>query len=169
MLSTKIKKEFLIIFNLDILYLVGILKLWGTKWRARMPKPRYLHPEGKLIRTDDGVVLPVIYKDTAIKKGLHRFFTGEQCMHGHVSERKTDSHICLICARVRQVKRHKEKMKMDAAYRKAFLAKRNTRHRERYRSDPEYRKKFQERSKAYRDNISRIKYEEKIRKEENNV
>ena len=106
--------------------------------------------EGTKVKCDDGKIRKVVYRKTAIRKGLGRFFTGRPCKYGHIEERKTNSYICVKCARIKQKKRHKDKMLTDKEYRENFLKKRLVRHHERYKTEPEYRQKFIDRAKAYR-------------------
>jgi hypothetical protein len=39
----------------------------------------------------------IVTKDSAIKNGLHKYFTGNPCKNGHLSERYTSSGGCLKC------------------------------------------------------------------------
>lgn len=41
--------------------------------------------------------MEIITKQQAIDKGLKRFFTGEPCYRGHVSERFIGSGKCVVC------------------------------------------------------------------------
>lgn len=39
----------------------------------------------------------IITRKEALERGLKRYFTGKPCKHGHVSERKIGSGMCLSC------------------------------------------------------------------------
>lgn len=39
----------------------------------------------------------VINRQDALKQGLNKYFTGEQCRHGHLSERYTATTVCVQC------------------------------------------------------------------------
>ena len=114
---------------------------------------RKKYEEGTPIKCSDGEVREVIYRETAIAKGLNRFFTGKPCRYGHKHERKVSGYICVMCARERQKERHKRLMKDDPEYRRRFLDNRNRRHHERYESEPEYRQKFLDRAKDAREKV----------------
>ena len=40
---------------------------------------------------------PKIGRDEAKAKGLNRYFTGNLCRHGHVSERYVSNGLCVLC------------------------------------------------------------------------
>lgn len=44
----------------------------------------------------------IISRDQAKTNGLKRYFTGEPCIHGHVSERLVSNQACMKCANERQ-------------------------------------------------------------------
>jgi 5-methylcytosine-specific restriction endonuclease McrA len=47
-----------------------------------------------------GFQIARIPRKEALRRGLKRYFTGEPCVHGHVSERKVHSWACCECARI---------------------------------------------------------------------
>ena len=106
--------------------------------------------EGTVIQDSMGVKRKVVHKKTAIENGDLRFFTGLPCKYGHIAERKTSSYVCVMCASISQVRRHRKKMATDRRYKKAYNTQRLKRHHERYATDEEYRNKFKERAREYR-------------------
>jgi 5-methylcytosine-specific restriction endonuclease McrA len=82
----------------------------------------------------------IISREEALAQGLKRFFTGERCHRGHVSERYTSSGICCACGNENYKTwygRHPEKA---AAARAADKAKKPDRYHIHYRRNAEKRK-----------------------------
>jgi transcriptional regulator with XRE-family HTH domain len=52
--------------------------------------------------------LAIISRADAKAKGLQRYFTGEPCIHGHVSERQTINKNCVDCSRLQRLKKAEE-------------------------------------------------------------
>jgi hypothetical protein len=46
------------------------------------------------------VELVVISRATAKARGYKRYYTGEPCVHGHLSERNVSGQVCLECAKL---------------------------------------------------------------------
>ena len=74
--------------------------------------------------------MKILPRNIAREQNISRFFTGEPCTHGHISERVTSSGACVECNRERSAKwnesnrdRQRESMRSN------------------YDSDPEYYKK----------------------------
>lgn len=89
----------------------------------------------------DATIIPfVIYRQEAIADGLDRYFTGEPCASGHISQRLTKSRVCVECRKL-----------YSASYRKShpdkILAKR-TFFNERYYK--ENKQSIAEKGKVYR-------------------
>jgi 5-methylcytosine-specific restriction endonuclease McrA len=55
----------------------------------------------KVLIVDDDIIGPplpeIISREDAIAKGLKRYFTGDPCKHGHVTERRCRDHRCMVC------------------------------------------------------------------------
>lgn len=84
----------------------------------------------------------IVTRQQAEHDGLRRFFTGEPCHRGHVSERYAKTGACRDCSLENAANR---KARDPDLIRKEFQA--------RYRGDGEFRQKVIERSRAhYRDN-----------------
>lgn len=49
----------------------------------------------------------IISRDDARELGLKKFFTGEECCHGHVAKRTVANGLCYTCKEERQIKRSK--------------------------------------------------------------
>jgi hypothetical protein len=45
-------------------------------------------------------------RQAALKEGLTRYFTGEQCKHGHVAERIARNSVCVVCDSKRHAQWH---------------------------------------------------------------
>jgi hypothetical protein len=57
----------------------------------------------------------IISRKDALARGLTRYFTGNPCKHGHLSERRTDTGNCIECHRLaQQTPRRKEYMRLYA-------------------------------------------------------
>lgn len=52
--------------------------------------------------------MDIITRVEASEKGLTRFFTGEPCKHGHISERHTKSGTCIECGNARSANWNKQ-------------------------------------------------------------
>jgi hypothetical protein len=46
----------------------------------------------------------VVLRQEAIDRGLRRYFTGEECLKGHVAERWTRNGGCVLCEEERKVR-----------------------------------------------------------------
>jgi len=66
---------------------------------------------------------PVLSRAAAIILGFGRYNTGEPCIAGHDSPRKTKTSACLACARAKLRERHKRRIKDDADYKAKFAQK----------------------------------------------
>lgn len=66
--------------------------------------------------------MKLITRDEARALGLKRFFTGEPCDYGHVSERYVNHSACLECNRLKSAKRRKEKPEEGKAYQAKYYA-----------------------------------------------
>ncbi len=80
--------------------------------------------------------MKLISRNKAIKLGLKRYFTGKPCSHGHVSERVTQNHMCVVCkadwGRLRNIR---DKVEI-AAYNKAYRIENKERIAEQRRNSP---------------------------------
>ena len=102
--------------------------------------------------------METILRKEAITLGLKRYYTGQQCKNGHVSERYTQSRNCVGC--VNNNDYNKERYHNDEEYRKKRIAavrkwaianpdrvkinnkKQQLKNKERYHNDPKYRQKI---------------------------
>lgn len=109
-----------------------------------------LPPEYLLVLCDDGIERPVIYRETAIEKGLNRYFTGVACRKGHMVERKVKGYLCTTCGRTRQKERIKRKLKEDLEFAKVKKEKRVAKYKERYANDPSFKAAVLAKAKARR-------------------
>ena len=107
--------------------------------------------------------MEIVSKEEARARGLNRYFTGEPCKNGHVSERITKSGSCVECRRIWKSSEEYKQSQRDYArkkreedpeahreYRRRYYAE-NADHerqkmRERYASDPQ---KYRDQSKVY--------------------
>jgi len=80
------------------------------------------NPEGEKVFYGDGP-FPVLSRAAAIILGFSRYNTGEPCLAGHDSPRKTKTSTCLACARLKLRDRHKRRIKEDADYKAKFAQK----------------------------------------------
>lgn len=108
--------------------------------------------------------MDIITKRQATELGLKKYFTGEPCKNGHVSERYTKKSTCIECLKISSKNRIEEKREYDKKYYHSLSIEKKQKERERLRaisrkkywSDPEkYRKKARERR------IDNIEYERK--------
>lgn len=97
--------------------------------------------------------MKTISLEEAKKQGLKRYFTGEPCKHGHVSERLVSNRGCCECAKARYRKAYannpdfREKVKSntkyryekDQNYRDRCKSKALEKHYSEYANDPNYR------------------------------
>jgi hypothetical protein len=111
-------------------------------------------PSGTQVTCDDGVVRTVITREEATAAGLNRYFTGIECVNGHMVERKVKGYSCTTCTRKRAKLRRNVRMVTDAGFRTASAAKRQARHKDRYANDPAYREKVLARAKVRRQNAA---------------
>jgi len=75
--------------------------------------------------------MEIILRDEAAKQGLKRFFTGEPCVRGHVSERYVNGRACIAC------QTRPEKLTHNRKWAKTNRAAHNERNRRTYWRDPE--------------------------------
>ena len=66
---------------------------------------------------------PTISRTAAISLGFRRYFTGEECINGHLAPRKTKGSVCIACARQKLRDRMKAKKAEDPEYRKTMNQK----------------------------------------------
>jgi len=52
--------------------------------------------------------MELISKLEAKEKGLKRFFTGEPCKYGHISERLVSKHTCIECKQEKEKRKYHE-------------------------------------------------------------
>ena len=81
--------------------------------------------------------MKIISKKEAKEKGLKRYYTGEPCVYGHISERYTNGGGCIVCLDENRKKRMKE-IYSDPDKHKLFRQKENAK-RIRLMSNSEYR------------------------------
>jgi len=55
----------------------------------------------------------VVQRKTAVELGLKRYFTGNPCKHGHISERHTSSGECVSCSSERARSDHSRRVKRE--------------------------------------------------------
>ena len=82
-------------------------------------------------------MMKIISKKEAKEKGLKRYYTGEPCVYGHISERYTNGGGCIVCLDENRKKRMKE-IYSDPDKHKLFRQKENAK-RIRLMSNSEYR------------------------------
>jgi DNA-directed RNA polymerase subunit RPC12/RpoP len=56
-------------------------------------------------------MVDIITRKQAVAIGLKRYFTGEECMYGHIAQRLTSNKVCLTCFYDKQKKRNPQKRK----------------------------------------------------------
>lgn len=66
---------------------------------------------------------PVVSRAAAATLGFSRYFTGEECVNGHLSPRKVKGSRCIACAREKLKERAKKKRAEDPEFRAAQNAK----------------------------------------------
>lgn len=59
----------------------------------------------------------------ALRAGVTKYFTGEPCKHGHLSNRKAHSSECIACSKEYLKKFHLEKPEKAKGYRRTFNSK----------------------------------------------
>jgi hypothetical protein len=114
-------------------------------------------PSGTQVECDDGVIRTVITREEAIAAGLNRYFTGIECVKGHMAERKVKGYSCTVCTRARARLRRNVRLVTDAEFRNKIAVKRQMRHKERYINDPVYKEKVLSRAKVRRQKANAIK------------
>jgi len=122
-----------------------------------------LPPEGTMVMCDDGVERPVVYRETAIKEGVNRYFTGLACQNGHMCERKVKGYLCTTCGRNRQKDRIKSKLATDPEFKAKQKSKRAERLKRKYQEDPDYKSKQLAKAKERRAKKAEIRKAENIR------
>lgn len=98
----------------------------------------------------------IISREEAERQGLKRFFTGEPCKHGHISERKTNDKSCVECNR-EKTKRHAG---ATAEWREKNRGRNLAKMRERYENNKEeYKAKAKKWNKANPEKLAEAKRE----------
>ena len=64
--------------------------------------------------------MEIITREAAREQGLKTYFTGKECKHGHVRERRTDNNGCVECIAVRDKAYKAENKEAIAEYKKAY-------------------------------------------------
>ena len=92
----------------------------------------------------------IISRDEALSLGLKKYFTGQQCKYGHISERYTKHGECVTCVKLRaDIYKKKYPEKAREAVRKWAKTLEKERSKRRQSENPE---RFREYSKKYRMN-----------------
>jgi hypothetical protein len=94
--------------------------------------------------------MEIISRDEAIARGLKRFFTGQPCKHGHVTERFVKGWLCYGCtdanAKAWAKANKQKKQATDASYREANRQRLRASANARYAESEQYRKAQKERA-----------------------
>lgn len=62
-------------------------------------------------------IIPIITKELAVSEGLKRYFTGDPCVRGHLSERYVKDGKCVECIRLKNAKNRAVKAEYYRIYR----------------------------------------------------
>jgi hypothetical protein len=88
----------------------------------------------------------IISRKDAKQRGLKRYFTGDSCAHGHVSERRVGNGECLACAVIRLSAWRAENPEIRAAHRKKHKElhrdKENLQHKSWLNANPERKERY---------------------------
>jgi 5-methylcytosine-specific restriction endonuclease McrA len=77
----------------------------------------------------------VISRREALSQGLSYYFTGKPCKHGHVSQRRTNSRICMDCQRDYESKNREKRREKNRKYRLKNIDKLKGSYRDYYRKN----------------------------------
>jgi hypothetical protein len=65
----------------------------------------------------DDAALKYLSRKEALEKNLPRYFTGQQCPRGHISERKTKKGLCVECEKIfKQIDKSRAKVERENNY-----------------------------------------------------
>lgn len=86
----------------------------------------------------------IITRDTAIKIGIDKYYTGIECVNGHIAPRKVYNHGCTICMVLRDRKYRERRAKYFKAY---YSSDEYKERKKKLRRKPENAKRKRERAK----------------------
>ena len=90
--------------------------------------------------------IDIVDRETARSSGLKRYFTGRECVNGHIAERLVVNNRCLECHRIGEAARRSDDPEGQRAYQRHYYAKCPEKFREKSRKrtkeNPEYARQW---------------------------